>query len=134
MAFALALFALSALGIAGLFALKYWELRRGVILAAHMRQKADAGALQLKALIAAAQADAGRLPPLFLHAAHVTLHTAAVDFGHFAHSLGALSHRLADFVSHRRHFEPRETRSEFLKRVSEHKSGSGNGEEGTTTV
>ncbi len=123
MTFAATLFGISLVGIVALLWLKYWELAHSRQLAPHLRMRADEEALRLKELIAAAQVDAGKLPPLVLHALQVVLHAAAVDFGHFAHWLGSQAHRLADMVSHRRHFERRETRSEFLKKVSEHKSG-----------
>jgi hypothetical protein len=129
---AVILFVLSFASIVALLVLKDWELSHERLLVPQVRKRIDQEALHLKDLMAAAQLDVGKLPPLIVHAVQVTLHAAAVDFGHFAHWLGEQAHELADRVSHRHHFERRETRSEFLKKVSEGKNG--NGGAGTTTV
>lgn len=123
MIFFLVLFAFSLLGMITLFSVKSWELSHAHKIAPIFRERADKEAVHAKELLLAAQSDFGKLPPLLVHTLHVTLHAAAVDFGHFAHWLGSQAHRLADSVSHKRHFERRETRSEFLKKVSEHKNG-----------
>lgn len=122
-------FFLSLAGIIGLFALKQWERSRGRTFFPAYRMKADEKALRLKELLEAGRKDLTKLPPLFLHAVQHIVHGIAVDAGHIAHWLGTQAHRLADAVSHKRNFSPRETKSEFLKKVSEHKNGDGNGEE-----
>lgn len=132
MVFATVVFLLALIGIIALFALKYWELARGRVVARDLRESADREALHVKELIGALQLDLAKLPPLMLFAAQRMLHAAAVDFGHLMHWLGAQAHNLADFVSHKRNFERRETRSEFLKKVSEHKNGGGEREEATS--
>jgi len=117
------IFFLALIGIVALFTLKRWELSRERVLFPAMRSRADSQALHLKELLAAAKKDAENLPPVLLFAAQSVVHGIAVDAGHIAHWLGAQSHRLADSVSHKRNFERGETRSEFLKKVSEHKNG-----------
>ncbi|HUO50840.1 MAG TPA: hypothetical protein VMU25_04740 [Candidatus Paceibacterota bacterium] len=128
------IFFASLAGLIGLFALKQWELSRGRVLFPVYRMKADAQALHLKELLEAGRKDLTKLPPLFVHAVQRIVHGMAVDAGHIAHWLGTQAHRLADAVSHKRNFTPRETKSEFLKKVSEHKNGNGNGEDGSPLV
>jgi hypothetical protein len=132
--FAMTVFFIALAGIVGLFTLKQWELSKGRVLFLPMRIRADEQALHLKELLIAARADIQHLPPLLLDAARSVVQGIAVDAGHIAHWLGEQSHRLADSVSHKRNFERRETKSEFLKKVSEHKSGNGNGDDMTTNV
>ena len=92
--------------------------------------------ITMKELLEAGRKDLGHLPPLLLHAAQRIVHGIAVDAGHIALWLGVQSHRLADSVSHKRNFERLETKSEFLKKVAEHKNGNdnGNSEEDTTSL
>ena len=139
---ATALFFLALLGLIALFTLKYWELARERVLFPALRERADSGALRLKELVIAGRKDLGKLPPILLFAAQSVVHGIAVDAGHVAHWLGRQSHRLADSVSHKRNFERGQTRSEFLKKVAEHKNGNGpdgapvggNGDDTTSNV
>jgi len=127
-------FFLALIGIVALFTLKRWELARERVLFPSFRTRADSEALHLKDLLTAAKKDAENLPPLLLFAAQNVVHGMAVDAGHIAHWLGAQSHRLADSVSHKRNFERGQTKSEFLKKVSEHKNGNADGDDTTSTV
>jgi hypothetical protein len=52
-----------------------------------------------------------------------------LGFAAFARSSERQAHRLADLVSHKHGFVPRETRSEFLRKMSEHKNGGGQASE-----
>ncbi len=124
MVFAAIVFGLSLLGIAALFALKHWELRYEVLVLPVLRRKADARAQQVKELAYAARADLAKLLPELVRAAHIAIHESALALAAFARFAEAQAHRLADLVSHKRGFERRETRSEFLKKVAEHKNGS----------
>ncbi|HTR18373.1 MAG TPA: hypothetical protein VMH91_00080 [Candidatus Paceibacterota bacterium] len=128
------IFFLALIGIVALFTLKRWELARERVLLPSLRERADSEALHLKELLAAGKKDLGNLPPFLLFAAQSIVHGIAVDAGHVAHWLGAQSHRLADSVSHKRNFERGQTRSEFLKKVAEHKNGNGNGDDTTSNV
>ena len=120
-------FFLTIILIAALFSVKARELSLGRTLMPQPRQRADEFALHLKDLLDAGRKDIAHLPPLLLHAGQRILHGIAVDAGHLAHWLGVQSHKLADSVSHKRNFERGETRSEFLKKVSERKSDSDGG-------
>ncbi|MEK7106582.1 MAG: hypothetical protein AAB899_00145, partial [Patescibacteria group bacterium] len=109
------------LGIVGLFAIKYVEERRQkIVLSPLLRAKANERAIRLKALLLVKRAEVSRLPSTFLHLTHRGVHFAALEAARFARFIEAQAHRLADFVSHKHHFKKTETRSEFLKQVSEH--------------
>lgn len=127
-------FFLALILIIALFTLKQWELSHERVFFAPWRQRMDTQAAHLKELMLAARQDIAHLPPFLLDAAQSVVHGIAVDAGHIAIWLGQQSHRLADTVSHKRNFEPRETKSEFLKKVSEHKNGSGNSEEDVSSL
>lgn len=121
MTFSAIVFFVSLLGIAGLFAAKYFEERhQKEVLSPLLREKADERALRLKVLLLEKRAKAEKLPGTFLHLTHVAIHRAALEAARFARFLEAQAHRLADFVSHKHHFKKGETRSEFLKQVSGH--------------
>jgi len=125
MAFTIGIFLFSLAGIFGLFALKEWEVRRNRLLAPELRKKADALALRLKELVYALEADAQKLPPELIHFSRVGIHRFAILSAGFLRFLSLQAHRLADFVSHKRTFERRAPRSEFLKKVLEHKNDNG---------
>ena len=123
--FAIIVFFLALLGIIALFALKMRELRSGHTAIAEWRAAGDREALHLKELLSAAQLDLKKVPPLAVHFAHVVLHFAALEFARAARAASRQAHALADFVSHKHNFQRKETRSEFLKKMSEGKSGNG---------
>ncbi len=125
MVFAATVFFISFLSIVSLFALKYWELRNERVIAPILRAKFDARALHLKDLLAAARVDLAKIPPLTLRLTRILIHEAALGLAVLARITERQLHRLADLVSHKHRFEKRETRSEFLKKVSEHKNGGG---------
>jgi len=112
--------------IVALFALKQWEFSRGREVAPALRSKLDSEAIRMKELVVAGRSDIEKLPPILAYAIRRILHSLAVDFGHLAHALGTEAHRLADAVSYKRNFTQRETRSEFLKKVSEGKAPESN--------
>src|SRR3989344_5188052 len=116
-------FFISLMGIAGLFAVKYVEEhQQKAVVPPELRKRADERAIQLKVLLLAKRAEAPKLPGTLLHLGHV----AVLEAARFARFLEMQAHRLADFVSHKHHFKKGETRSEFLKQVSEHTLNNGN--------
>jgi len=118
------IFGISLLGIIALFAVKQWELSHERVLIPSLRRRADIRALQVKDLAYAARKDLAKLPPQIILITRVIIHEAALGFAALARLLERQAHRLADTVSHKRGFERRETRSEFLKKVAEHKNSS----------
>ncbi len=127
MTIAIIVFFLSFAGITALFGLRYWEIHAQRFLAPALRERFDARALQAKELLVAARIDLAKLPPALLRLTRIIIHEAALGFAILARIAEKQAHRLADFVSHKHRFEKRETRSEFLKKVSEHRNGNGNG-------
>ena len=125
MLLAISTFLLSLFGIVGLFALKEWETKRNRTFAPEFREKADRLAFRIKDLLVALEADVERFPPEILHLARVLLHEIAVGLAATLRFLSIQAHRLADFVSHKHSFQRRAPRSEFLKKVLEHKKGGG---------
>ena len=125
MLIAIGIFTLSLLGILGLFIFKYVETERGIMLVPKLRVKADAQALRFKSFLAQGRYTLAALPPFLLHVMRIVIHEAALAAAQLARFLESQAHRLADFVSHKHRFEARETRSEFLKKVSEHKNNNG---------
>jgi len=117
----------SIAGIAGLFTLKNWEGNRGRAFAPSLRSSADMRALELKGFLLWSRREIGELPPLLVRLARVGVHDLALGFAALASWLERQAHRLADLVSHKHRFERRESRNEFLRRVSEPKNGRGNG-------
>ncbi len=121
--------------IIALFYLNIREYQRGYHLIHEWRLVADREALQLKELIRAADLDLKKVPSLLVYVFHVSIHFAALEFAHLARHASRQAHALADFVSHKRNFERKETRSEFLRKMTElKKGGSENGQESEERV
>src|SRR3989338_225976 len=125
MTLAFVVFFFSLFAIAFLFALKSWEIRKERIVFASWREKADVRALQLKELLDAARLDLSKLPPGAVRLSRIGIHQLALGFAALARGAEGYAHQVADLVSYKHHFEKRDTRSEFLKKVAEHKSGNG---------
>ncbi|MEK7509435.1 MAG: hypothetical protein AAB605_01855 [Patescibacteria group bacterium] len=126
MAFAASIvFGSSLLGVILLFALKRYESARHTTLGGPWRAGLDVFALRVKRLVMIFEWYLARTPILFLTLVHLAVHTGALGFARLMRALEARAHELADFVSHKRNFERRETRSEFLKKVGEYKNGNG---------
>lgn len=115
---ALILFVISLLGIAGLFALKHWELAHATVLAPVLRERADIRARSLKTQMFRLAAEAETWPPKAALVARYLIHIAALAIGRWLHAAGETMHRLADRLSHKHNFERRETQSRFLKEVA----------------
>ena len=134
MMFTFVVFVISLTGIIGLFAVKYWEYNRDRVLMPRLRARADMRAAQMRELLVAAREDMSKLPPLLAALGRYLVHEAALGFAALARMAERGAHQLADLVSYRHRFEKRETRSEFLRKVAEHKNGNGEREELDTTV
>ena len=108
----------SLAAIMGLVAVKLHEIDSGTIVAPRMKQAADREALRVKQLLFAAKIDLTKILPILVYWGHVAVHRAAIEFARFARTTSRKAHQLADFVSHKRNFEPRQTKSEFLRQMS----------------
>lgn len=120
---AISVFGISLLGIVFLLALKAWELRQGRTYLPRLRTHLDMFASALKAQIERGEALLARLPSLASFLTFKLLAFISVRLAQVARSMSESAYRLADFISHKHNFERRETRSEFLKTMIEHKNG-----------
>ena len=121
--FAIIIFGMSLVAVSSLFVLKYWETGSGRVIAPSLRARADHRALELKDALFHVRLDIARIPPFAVLFMRYLVHEGALAFAAFARLSERQAHRLADVVSHKRTFAPRETRSQFLKQVSDHKTG-----------
>ncbi len=127
-------FFFSLVGLVAFFALKRVELRRGVVFFPAWRTRADHEAMRLKGFGAVLWADMAKIPPIAARTARAAAHEAALGLAALARLSERGAHRLADLVSHKRGFERRETRSEFLRQVSERTEDRLNATDGTGDV
>lgn len=119
--FATIVFVLSLVGVLVLFVMKQRELRLGIVYFPELRRRADVRALHVKELAIAARADISKVPPALVRFGRWGVREAALASAVLARRMERQAHRVADLVSHKRHYERRETRSEFLRKVAEHK-------------
>lgn len=123
MMFAAIVFFVSLALIAALFTLRYFEERRGGRYAEFSRELADNAALNLKDVLVHTRVQMEKLPPHMAHLSMGAAHQGALGMARLARTLEDQAHRFADFVASKRNFQRRETKSEFLKGVSEFKNG-----------
>ncbi|MBI4068305.1 hypothetical protein HY413_02765 [Candidatus Kaiserbacteria bacterium] len=120
--FAIIGFFISFAGLIALFSLKYVEFSKCRIYGSELRAKADSSALLLKALLHASMDRLEQLPHDFVVFLRMVVHVGAIIFAHGARAAERGAHKIADRVSHKHHFERTESRSEFLKSVSAHRT------------
>lgn len=116
------IFFVSLVLIIALFVLRAVEERRGDKYAARGRQLADNAALNLKDALVDGRKQMEKLPPAVAHVSMRAVHKGALGMAEFARTLEDQAHRFADFVSSKGSFQRRETKSEFLKGVSDYKN------------
>jgi hypothetical protein len=116
---AASVFFASLTGLSLLFGLKAVESKRGNIFLPRVRSAADDVALSLKSLLSELRIMLSKLPPACVFLSRVALHKLALGSAQLARLAEAQSHKVADLVSHKRNFEKREPRSDFLKQVGE---------------
>ena len=125
-------FFVSLVGITLLFTLKKIEAGREQHFAEGMRTSADHGALRVKAWLEMSESYLERTPFFIAALARYGIHVGALAFARLARTSAEQAHRLADVASHKRNFERRETRSEFMKQVGEHPIRNQNGSNGAS--
>jgi hypothetical protein len=119
------IFGLSLIGIIGLFVLKSIEIRRDRRFLPGIRSRADDQALRLKDALLDSRHQAAKLAPFSVFIARLVLREIALGLARFGRMLEREAHRLADMASSKHKFERKETKSEFLRSVTEHKNGNG---------
>ena len=115
------LFGGGLLGLVGLFTIKYLEQHRGSEFPARWRARADSYADEVKIILARARHETTELLPKGVMVLRIGIHKCALWTASFARLTEKQAHRLADMASHKHHFQYRETRSDFLKQVSDYK-------------
>lgn len=103
------------------FALKRYELASGVVWCARWRMKADDHVVVVRSWALSHTDLLETLPSLAARYLRFLIHELALLIAYSARRIEAWAHELADFVSHKHSLQIRETRSDFLKQVSEHK-------------
>ena len=125
---ALIIFAVSLVSIVALFVLKGFESVREARIGEGWRERADHGALRVKRIFEIGEYHVENIPFYTGAVTRYVVHVGALSFARLARSSAIQAHRLADFVSHKRNFERRATKSSFLKQVGEYKNGESGGE------
>jgi hypothetical protein len=121
--FIIATFLVSLFGIVALFLLKRLEENRGAIFLPALRANADQGALVCKSLLLQGQGELKKLRPAVVRLSRSVLHDSALGFAAFLRTCEQKAHAFADFVSHKRNFERKESTNEFLRKVGSRKIG-----------
>lgn len=127
-------FGLSLLVLAVLFLVKRVEANRGTRILEGVRSRADDGALRVKAMLVRSESYLEELPFFLGALSRYIVHIGALSFAKIARASARRAHQLADLVSHKHGFERRETKSRFLREVSEVKNGKVVDENGVETL
>jgi len=114
-------FVLSLFAIIALFSVRYIETTTGRVFFSPVRRTLDVYARVLEQFGKRIVYAIEHIPALLLAAMYWLLHMFAVLVALSARSAEKWAHQLADSVSHKRNFEPRQTRSSFLRQVRHHK-------------
>ncbi|KKW24380.1 MAG: hypothetical protein UY70_C0016G0027 [Candidatus Kaiserbacteria bacterium GW2011_GWB1_52_6] len=108
------------IGITSLFYMKYLELRRERVRTSTFKEMADGYALNLKQLLARSRSEAAKSVPIAVLIVRLAVREFALQSAALLQFGERKAHQLADMLSHKHHFERRETRSDFLRQVGEH--------------
>ncbi len=113
-------FGFSLFSILVLFLMKRYEVANGRLIGGSARDSADLFALRVKWVLMVIEWYLARTPDILLVFTRFGVRFLALSFARLARTAEGEAHRLADFVSHKRNFERRETKSNYLKQVGEH--------------
>lgn len=103
------------------FALKHYETNTGMVWCARQRKVADERVVTLRAWTLSHADLLETLPSIAARFLRYLVHEMALLVAYGARRIETWAHDLADFVSHKHSHQARETRSDFLKQVSEHR-------------
>lgn len=101
-----------------LFLLRYFEERRGMRFAPRMRRSLDRLARIIKAIALVLSDMLEHVPQIVSYLLRALAVSIVRRFAHMTESLSRAAHSVADMVSYKHRFERRETRSDFLKKMS----------------
>jgi hypothetical protein len=116
---AMLVFGISLALIVLLFVLKRIEIGRGARFGERFRASADVGALRVKGWLEMSEWYLEQTPWFIGAITRYGVHVGALSFARIARTSAEYAHGLADLVSHKHRFERRETKSEYLKLVSD---------------
>ena len=116
---AVSVFAFSFVGVLFLFLMKKIEIVRGSLIGGNFRDDADLFAMRVKWVFLVVEWYLSRMPDFVFHYGRHLVRVGALNLARAARQAEAQAYRLADFVSHKRNFERRETKSQYLKKVGE---------------
>ena len=116
-------FGVSLLLLLTLFLVKRIEVNRDQRFAEGIRVRADMGALRIKKILVRGESYLEELPFFLGAVSRYLVHIGALSFAKLARASAKRAHQLADLVSHKNGFKRRETKSSFLREVSEVKNG-----------
>ncbi len=119
--FYISIFGVALFGLVVLFSLKYVESTSGRVLMPRARQTLNFRALGIRRGVLVVIHTIEHLPAFMVALGYATLHLLAIVVALSARMAERQAHRVADFVSHKRKFQRRETQSVFLKEVTSHK-------------
>lgn len=117
----------SIVGVLSLFLMKKVEIARGVLIGGSLRDDADLFAMRVKWIFLVVEWYLARLPDFLFLLTRYGIRIGALSAARIARRAEEQAHQIADFVSHKRNFERRETKSQYLKQVSDHKEENGHG-------
>lgn len=119
--FASIVFLITCVLLCALFALKYYEGRLGVVYGEAWRARADLRVVALRSWALSHTDLLETLPSIVARYGRFLVHEIALLIAYSARRIEMWAHELADFASHKHSLQIRETRSDFLRQVSEHK-------------
>lgn len=114
-------FASALVALVLLFVVAYAEERRGALFLSRAQGALDLWALGVERRLAHAGRVLDHWPTYVAQVGYYSVHVTAVLVALLARAAEKRAHRVADFVSLKRSFIRRETKSDFLKAVQEHK-------------
>lgn len=107
-----------------MFAFKHREVRAGrELLPSTLREKGDEQALAFKEFLGQMRGEARTWPAKLLVIGRVLARRAMLSLAVAARATERKAHLLADRLSHKHHFAPRESTNSFLRQVSDFKGG-----------
>ncbi len=89
-----------------------------------MRVALDIKALELKNVLEHGREHFDRLQPILTDFLSALIHRGAITVAKGARIAETRAYKLADLVSHKQGFVQRQTQSEYLQQVTDHKNGS----------
>lgn len=114
-------FSIALCAIVFLFSIAYLEAARGTVVSPRIERVFDTWATGTHTGLMHIGHMVDHWPTYMMQFGYYLVHVAAVLVALVARAAERRAHAVADFVSHKRSFTRRETQSDFLRAVQEHK-------------